>query len=691
MVEANSAKRGCTFHYQGHTVVLHIGPSATRLQVLDALVKALQLPHEHTDQLMLTDADGCARTVDRSLGPSGVYTMSFAPIRANARNREAAPAESKTTQAQAQAVTGLKQEASVRADGEAGLAQQASKGQHPALRFFNQMSLLEQEKEQHHRQGQQQLYALRTLAQSTDADTKEDQECKAFLSWASRSEHVKSVEQALPIDASWGPAWKGWTGTLMDFAPMVGGKGGPGDDWVYQTQHDVWENVPRGCAMLQLGSPNGTTRHMWAVRANRKFTGHEDEGKVDAALYTVPGPPCSHILVTLKENGQVCHVAARRVTVGDCAVTLLILGSKKVHVVVPFSRNREEMLAAMQRYDNPARYDLVRTMAETAVRFITEQLVDFLAAHRLVINSELILPSSTGPIDNATLHGVQTPLPMAFSLTVNMLHPPPGLELCANPIYSLQFFQEWGWHSVAAFLILSSEGKQVKQDIAKLPALEGAVLYHMNANGVAQLEKAKAGGYVVIRALREKARRFVYGGSKEEGLLSLLGLEFKDAKASKRASRDGDDFKIVKTGSNKKPLWFVCGREVEAIAELLASEGGRPEQKVWKFEQEPDEAKLMAAYRARRRDSDVLLRKTQDAVTRRIGQIDHVPLSAEERQDWTEIGRSFMQWIRDGLASRRFSQAELFDHYSTHFTEFLAEFRAAHGTRRSSPLDFEQL
>lgn len=126
----------------------------------------------------------------------------------------------------------------------------------------------------------------------------------------------------------WGLDSKQWKARVCDFSPSNFGP----DDELYEKHHDVWEMLPRGCSMLEITGPNGAVQRYWISRANRKFTGNEDEGDFDSLLYRTNDKPATKALVTLKENGQVLHLAARYVSFGDKRLTLVVVGSKKVSV-----------------------------------------------------------------------------------------------------------------------------------------------------------------------------------------------------------------------------------------------------------------------------------------------------------------------------------------------------------------------
>lgn len=61
----------------------------------------------------------------------------------------------------------------------------------------------------------------------------------------------------------------------------------------YEQNPDIWEKVPRGCAIFVAYDTRkerwaeGSYHMCWAVRANKKFTGHEDEEAGDSKLSVV--------------------------------------------------------------------------------------------------------------------------------------------------------------------------------------------------------------------------------------------------------------------------------------------------------------------------------------------------------------------------------------------------------------------
>jgi len=51
---------------------------------------------------------------------------------------------------------------------------------------------------------------------------------------------------------------------LIEYSPH-----GHMDDLIYAKCHDVWEKLPRGCAILEVLGPRGFRKRVWAIRGSR--------------------------------------------------------------------------------------------------------------------------------------------------------------------------------------------------------------------------------------------------------------------------------------------------------------------------------------------------------------------------------------------------------------------------------------
>ena len=304
------------------------------------------------------------------------------------------------------------------------------------LQFFDQQAAAQKVKlKEFFARGERQL---ETLKKSLLTPAEENQECLDFLRWVDgctfshgkKVQQVKAIHKSLNTNELGIPA--GYSAEIIDFSPNR-----RQDDEMYSRNHNIWLQLTRGCAMLLITHPDGSQQYYWAVRANRKFTGHEDDSSCDSALYTIEGPPAEYAVITLKENGQVVHLSAREVTFGETKKIFVFLGSKHVHLGIPFTNDRAEFLRLVRLFVD-SRHALVHDMAAAIVDYVTEDLVKFLAEYHLVLNSEHVKPVSSGPIDNRRVHHLQKEMAFAFSFTVNALHPPKGMELCLEPLYSFK-------------------------------------------------------------------------------------------------------------------------------------------------------------------------------------------------------------------------------------------------------------
>ena len=389
---------------------------------------------------------------------------------------------------------------------------------------------------------------------------KEVLSCGEFHEWAQKNrENIRIVKETMFL-----PSFSGYDCSILDVSP----KGQRGDDAVYASNPEIWNRVPRGCALLQFEKIDDPklVYMFWAVRANKKFSGHEDDCSEDNSLYHAnsnSNAPITEILISQKENGCVVHVSARVIQLPGMKnpVKLLIVGSKKVHIAVELPETLEQLdLILKSRASKPVRVsrskkpvqenvsamidnneddeisereslasDMMRTVFELVIRKVSgfgvgpveeKTLFDFLAEHYLVLNAEMIDPEGSGPIDNRTLHGINRPTPIFFSLVFNLESDSQTDEtLCVEPVLAFAVMKNFGWKCCEHFVIPADRASEIRNLVGSLPGIEGCVFYHMNEIGVVQLEKVKSSGYVIARAVREKCKRIWYSTAKNIGVL----------------------------------------------------------------------------------------------------------------------------------------------------------------------------
>lgn len=193
-----------------------------------------------------------------------------------------------------------------------------------------------------------------------------------------------------------------------------------------------------------------------------------------------------------------------------------------------------------------------------------------------------------------------------------------GCELCVDPILGLHTLSKFGFQTVRGVLVDAADIQTIKAQVVQLPDVEGSVIYYMDDLGVNRLEKVKSKGYVIVRAIREKAKGIFMG---------------KDRVASQwRAALEVkyDESRLYLSSAPADPT---------AIEALQGLQGVRDGKNDWTFKGgEGKPAKALNVYRE-------MLKKTLadkvtkylEVVAKRINSIDHIPLAAEERAEYVEV------------------------------------------------------
>lgn len=540
------------------------------------------------------------------------------------------------------------------------------------------------------------------LAQQAEvmlSEAQEHEECAAFHAWAGTHEQVKCVRALMPC-----AALSGYQVEMLDYAP----KSRMGDDYVYSNDDEVWRRLPRGCAIIvftELASDNVTMR--WAVRANRKFTGHEDEGRASAQLYflnreaeegeaTDDALAGGHCILSIKENGSVLHLSARHVTLSQKEhATVVCVGSKKVHAMYVWDhvgaggetngtetedehrRDRVRQATKCVVENNPARNTLVGEMTNAVLPLLASPVVHFLAKHRLVANAEFLVPSGTGPVDNQRLHGLTQPRPVFFSMVVNAEQVAPGLELCLSPLFAFHLFRKWGWSEVG--FVVCGRGPSLvagKHCISGLAHAEGAVVYHLDRQRIVrQLEKVKASGYVLARALREKAKAFLNGrrGMQAAHTRTLENCQFQIAVDQSPSS----------SVTTLRVPGYDANTDSHILSDLLRQRGAKLRKVgqgecVWEIPFVPD-AELVSAYLkdVQEKVHSGNVARWEERIVRRVWEVDHVPVDVPARVHWCDVGVQLLRYLQARvLATKAVGEEDVtkwFDNYSTNLTLFLEQ------------------
>lgn len=432
--------------------------------------------------------------------------------------------------------------------------------------------------------------------------------------------------------------------------------------------------------MLRIKSPTSGSHLRWAIRANRKFTGHEDDGDGDAALYTVKGSTPTHAVVTVKENGMTFHLSARLLTLDNRTLTLVMIGSKKVHFAAEWNKNAENFFAkASQLVSQAERYTVVRAMLnslQNSPRVVAsfDSLVTYLCTNRLVLCAEYVEPVGSGPIDNRKLHGLKdSAVTFGFSLVPNVLKAPKGCELSLDPIYSLVTLQSFGLNTVAYVRIPLTAVNRAKNLVSQLPCLEGAVIYYCGADGVIQLEKSKSIDYIIVRAAREKLKRYLLHKTKG---VSVEYDKVKTALESEQAVQDKKTFVV-------NPSSDTPGDFGKFLEQKLGAQ--RKDQSLM-FSSQPDLEAARKMYLSTilvpRLIGDLHIALYQ--MNKRINQIDQVPITRLEKRRWMDDMALFFKWVYERVLGGPTTGVALLDRFSIQWSEFERETKRKDHFRTSS-------
>lgn len=491
-----------------------------------------------------------------------------------------------------------------------------SVAKHAALAFFDSQptsfpNLLQQSNDESWAAGRAQLAAsigvdLATLMKLESAPDSipsanngwlpsaeaEQEEVSAFIAWASNEakDLVRQVSEELPPAVFAEHAALIARAELIDLSPK-----GRVDDEVFAEHRDVWEKITRGCAVIRLhptpaAGVNATPIMRWAVRANRKFTGHEDENEValDGKLYVVDHGVGSstQVVVSHKCNGSVLHLAARDINLwGNSKETnsrWVFLGSKKVHVGAiwnPIS-GVQDWLKKMSCFTQD-RHEYVSEMVTFIAPKLSshgELILASLAKWRLVINAEYVSSVGTGPTDNQRIYGLSSAdarESFAFLLTSNTLRPLGGMELGLEVIYGMKLMNSWTFATVSAFLIPIEKLPLVKSEVIPLQDIEGAVLYYYDKSSqILSLEKWKSSNYVIVRAVREKLRPFIFGSGGKNKIKGIEELMVQLDAESKGLSA----FKITKVSFTQEQIAAQSVQTKDAKGAAAAAKKAKKKQ-----------------------------------------------------------------------------------------------------------------
>lgn len=333
---------------------------------------------------------------------------------------------------------------------------------------------------------------------------------REHLAVAEEDADVRVQTRALPLE------------TLR--VPLVSGKdvkvGKPGrpDDAVYGRSEYARQFLPRGNFLAEYAGDalpsDGAPYYFPLLRGYRKFTGQEDDGELqpvggDQAMllskfFTKPVSLSRWVISTTKENGEAGHLSVLKRRDG---AFLFALGSKNTHLLAT-------SLADIDAFYSGDTFQAARLMAKAVLKTVLalpddarELLCEFLWQTRATACFEVLVPSHQHV---QLLDYIDEDTPVFFGLSLPLLAPLAGAEVCVNPMLPLAVMRALGVRTVdtAVFDFDATEQSQVAKAHAQYQH-EGAVNLFVDADAnVIGMEKHKTVWYVCLRAIREKAKRF---------------------------------------------------------------------------------------------------------------------------------------------------------------------------------------
>jgi len=290
---------------------------------------------------------------------------------------------------------------------------------------------------------------------------------------------------------------------------------------VYGRSEYARQFLPRGNFLAEYAgdalSSDGAPYYFPLIRGYRKFTGQEDDGELqpvaregnDQALllskfFTKPVALSRWVISTTKENGEAGHLSVLKRRDG---AFLFALGSKNTHLLAT-------SLADIDTFYPGDAFQAARPMSKAVLKTVLtlpadarELLCEFLWQTRATACFEVLCPSHQHV---QLLDYIDEDTPVFFGLSLPLLAPLAGAEVCVNPMLPLAIMRALGVRTVdsAMFELDAAEQSQIAKVHAQYQH-EGAVNLFLDAEAnVIGMEKHKTVWYVCLRAIREKAKTF---------------------------------------------------------------------------------------------------------------------------------------------------------------------------------------
>ncbi|CAF0915718.1 unnamed protein product [Rotaria sp. Silwood1] len=356
----------------------------------------------------------------------------------------------------------------------------------------------------------------RELARSTPA-------VNSYMQWIrSRGKNIKAGSKTIQSSIL-GPKIN--EGELIDVRISCRGP----DDKLYDRDEQLRQRLPRGCTLIQCKlKDEAHPRLDFGLFALRKFSGglgddddREDDNQGWLRYFLEHPQTASQIICTRKINGEACHLSC--IALPPDNRLMLIAGSKNVHLCF---RTHSDI----SMYGNESTYNYASSFCHTILDVLSSMpdkgsmLLNFLSLTRYTAVFEILNYSHQHIVNLSYLKNENNGSQLKF---ITFSQVPQDFEqivtnLCAlPPDYAIEIARCLHL-STTDYDIIENQPNLLNEYLTSIKyrhECEGSVLYFLNKNDqVIGLLKKKTIWYVILRAIREKARPMLAGWEKNHKL-----------------------------------------------------------------------------------------------------------------------------------------------------------------------------
>lgn len=265
------------------------------------------------------------------------------------------------------------------------------------------------------------------------------------------------------------------------------------DDQIYNESPELREKIARGNAILQIDK-----EFFLVIRGFKKFTGYEkydedEDSDFDYNLYLKEKPTANTLVYCMeKVNGKAGHISCFSYKDTD----YIACGSKNVHMIL----RRNSIKSDLALYSNNKSHLIAKDIG-MLVEKLPEKWFDYLKKNNLTGNIEFISAKNEHIVN---YHNSEDTY--AF-----LCYTPNSKEnITINPVDSRENAKSFGLNVAQMHSINYSELDEYILNLRDQENSEGIVAYMVNPDTkeTIGLVKLKSKWYVLIRAIREKIKRW---------------------------------------------------------------------------------------------------------------------------------------------------------------------------------------